>query len=219
MKLYRLSYIAVMVLLMQQHVLAQRKDTLRVDSAVITPGSPPTVVKRSVYDSMLARFNPRTAALRSAIIPGWGQAYNKKYWKIPIVYAALGITGYVFIDNLKYYRGVRYAYKVLINKDSANFDNVGDEFEFAVRNNYITSLRTARNEVRKNIDYSVLFFIAFWGLNVVDATVDAHLKSFDVSSELSLKIKPNILSNTQVAGLSLVFDIHKAKSKPLTLPQ
>ena len=71
------------------------------------------------------------------------------------------------------------------------------------------SLRFNRNEFRRNIDYTVLVFIALWGLNVVDATVDAHLKSFDVSPDLSLRIKPGHSEMANTSGLSLVLHIGK----------
>ncbi|KYP13936.1 DUF5683 domain-containing protein [Flavihumibacter sp. CACIAM 22H1] len=165
--------------------------------------------------------NPRKATIRSAIIPGWGQVYNKKYWKVPIVYAALGITGYVFFDNIKTYREVRFAYKVTAGKDTASWDKVAPYLRVFVENNAVSSLDNYRREFRRNIDYSVLVFLLFWGLNVVDATVDAHLKEFDVSPELSMKLKPLLPNNTyqlglgNTAGLSLVFDIHKAKPAKL----
>lgn len=168
-----------------------------------------------------AAHSPRKATIRSAIIPGWGQVYNKKYWKVPIVYAALGITGYVFFDNIKTYREVRYAYNVTVSRDTANWDKVAPYLRVFVENNATSSLDNYRREFRRNIDYSVLVFLLFWGLNVVDATVDGHLKEFDVSPELSMKLKPLLPNNTyqigvgNTMGLSLVFDIHKAKSVKL----
>lgn len=165
----------------------------------------------------LVRHDPRKATIRSAILPGWGQATNKKYWKIPIVYAALGITGYVFLDNIKTYKEVQYAYQVSVEKDTANYDNVADYLKPFVPDE-VTSLDNYRREFRRNIDYSVLVFLLFWGLNVVDATVDAHLRDFDVSPNLSMKIKPMLPVGSMTGisagtGISLVFDIHKAKGK------
>lgn len=176
--------------------------------------SPPAVT------DTLVKHDPRKATIRSAIIPGWGQATNKKYWKIPIVYAALGITGYVFFDNIKTYKEVQYAYKVSVEKDTANYDNVADYLKPFVPDE-VTSLDNYRREFRRNIDYSVLVFLLFWGLNVVDATVDAHLRDFDVSPNLSMKIKPmlpvgGMPGTTTGTGISLVFDIHKAKGKLFT---
>lgn len=167
------------------------------------------------------KHDPRKATIRSAIVPGWGQAYNKKYWKIPVVYAALGVTGYIFFDNIKTYKEVRYAYRVTVGKDTANWVNVADYLKPFVEGGYTTSLDNYRREFRRNIDYSVLVFLLFWGLNVIDATVDAHLKEFDVSPTLSMKLKPMLPSQPVAGGmpagtgLSLVFDLHKAKPKTL----
>ncbi|MEO6917385.1 MAG: DUF5683 domain-containing protein, partial [Chitinophagaceae bacterium] len=156
-------------------------------------------------------FIPRVAALRSAIIPGWGQVYNKKYWKVPIVYGALGATAAVFAFNLSQYNKVQFAYRALINNDSAAKKMVDANLKPFIDANASNDLRTYRNEYRKDIDYSVLVFLVFWGLNVVDATVDAHLKGFDVSDDLSLKIKPGYSPIANTTGLSLVFDIHKGR--------
>ncbi|ULQ53511.1 DUF5683 domain-containing protein [Flavihumibacter fluvii] len=177
----------------------------------------PKEVEAVLQADSAKKYNPRIATIRSAILPGWGQATNKKYWKIPIVYAALGITGYVFFDNVKTYNEVQYAYQVSVGKDTANYDNVADYLKPFVPDE-VTSLDNYRREFRRNIDYSVLVFLLFWGLNVVDATVDAHLKDFDVSPNLSMKIKPmlpagGLQGNTAGTGISLVFDIHKAKGK------
>jgi hypothetical protein len=175
-----------------------------------------TLRKKSNIDTISKKPNhPRRAAIRSALIPGWGQAYNKKYWKVPIVYAALGITGYIFFDNLQTYKDVKYAYKVAATKDTANYANVPDYLQQHVIRGNVNGLDNYRREVRRNIDYSVLIFMLFWGLNVIDATVDAHLKEFDVSPTLSMKFKPQLPNGTygSVAGLTLKFDIHSAKSK------
>ena len=171
--------------------------------------TPESVIIEADKDSLNNVHSPRKAAIRSALIPGWGQVYNKKYWKVPIVYGALGTTGVVFAYNLKTYKELRLAYKGKYNarvfKDSTDY--------FKMEPRYIPiseeSLRFNRNEFRRNIDYTVLVFIALWGLNVVDATVDAHLKSFDVSPDLSLKIKPGHSELANTSGLSLVLKIGK----------
>jgi len=169
-------------------------------------------------DSVTSPVNhARKAALRSAILPGWGQAYNKKYWKIPIVYAALGTTGYIFADNIKTYREYRFAYAARIKADP-NYTRTPDSTDYnKLKQIYKIispeSIKSARDEFRRYIDYSVLFFIVFWGLNVVDATVDAHLREFDISPDLSLKIKPSVNPQWNTAGVSLVFNIGKNHSK------
>jgi hypothetical protein len=73
------------------------------------------------------------------------------------------------------------------------------------------ALRNYRTAFRQNVDYTVLFFIAFWGLNVVDATVDGHLKAFEVNDNLSLQLKQGYSQMANTSGLSLVLDIHSKK--------
>lgn len=167
-------------------------------------------IKKPAKDSTAKKkFSPRIAALRSAILPGWGQIYNKKYWKLPIVYGALGVSGGIFFYNLKNYKDTRFAYRVKYNmrvfqKDSSLYSQIRDELKPLSEE----SLRFYRNEFRRDIDYSALIFLLLWGLNVVDATVDAHLKSFDVSPDLTLNIKPGYSEMAGTNGLSLVLNIH-----------
>ena len=155
------------------------------------------------------KFDPKKAAMRSAIIPGWGQAYNKKYWKIPIVYGALGTTAGVFFFNINTYKKLRQAYIYSVDTIAANDKLIDPRFQGLSPE----SIKSYRNSVRQDVDYSVLIFLVFWGLNVVDATVDAHLKAFDVSPDIGMRIKPgfNYMSNN--AGVSLVFFLKDKKSK------
>jgi len=159
-------------------------------------------------DSVLRVHSPKKAALRSAILPGWGQAYNKRYWKIPIVYTALGVTGYIFFDNLDTYRDLRFAYRAKYlaslppgqGRDTTLLSRVKQRFV----NYSAEDIRYYRDEYRRNIDYSALVFILFWGLNVVDAAVDAHLRSFDVSPDLSFRFKAGYSEMAGTNGISLV---------------
>jgi hypothetical protein len=156
-------------------------------------------------------YNPRIASYRSAILPGWGQYTNKKIWKIPVVYAALGVTTYLFFRNSKQYREARDSYTNAIDGDTSNDYQIPQPY-YTIRSQP-ERIRTFRNQVRQNVDYSVLFFIIFWGLNVVDATVDAHLKTFDVSDDLSLQIKPGYSQLAGTNGISLVLNIGKTRTK------
>lgn len=100
---------------------------------------------------------------------------------------------------------------------------IDPKLQIFVINQDDNSLRTYRNEFRKNEDYSVLFFMLFWGLNIVDATVDAHLSSFDISPSLTMRLdQPS--GGVTIAGpggpgmgLSLVFDWHKSRNRTLTM--
>ena len=156
-------------------------------------------------------YNPNIATYRSAIIPGWGQATNKKYWKIPVVYAALGTTTYIFFRNVKQYNEAKNAYLNAVDGDPANDSEIPQPY-FSLKDQP-DRIKTFRNQVRQNVDYTVLFFILFWGLNVVDATVDAHLKTFDVSDDLSLQIKPGYSQLANTNGISIVLNIGKNRSK------
>ncbi|RYG22686.1 MAG: hypothetical protein EOO01_44965, partial [Chitinophagaceae bacterium] len=113
-------------------------------------------------------YNPGKAALRSAIIPGLGQIYNRKYWKVPIVYGALGTTAGIFIYNLQWYRRTRYAYKAVVDTSPTPYPNIYPDLQFLVDRGDAQNLSYLRDQYRRDIDYSVVFFLVFWGLNVVD---------------------------------------------------
>ena len=166
--------------------------------------------KQNRYDSATAAHPPKKAALKSALVPGLGQIYNKKIWKVPIVYGALGTSGAIFFYNLNNYQDTRFAYRVKYNMrvnrtDSALFSQIKPNLQPLPEE----SLKYYRNQFRRDIDFSVLFFIVLWGLNVVDAAVDAHLKSFDVGNDLSLRIAPGYSETAATHGLSLRLTIGK----------
>lgn len=160
-----------------------------------------------------SKFDPHKATIRSAILPGWGQAYNKKYWKIPIVYGALGVSAGIFFFNLKTYKELRQSVSYRLDNNPANDTLI--PLDLAPLST--ESLIFYRNAYRQNIDYSVLAFLVLWGLNVVDATVDAHLKGFDVSPNLTMKVKPQFKFETNTAALSLVFQF-KQRNHGVKLP-
>jgi Family of unknown function (DUF5683) len=185
-------------------------------------GKKMTQAERDSIDKRL-HDNPKRATIYSAILPGAGQVYNKKYWKVPIVYAAIGIPAYAFFYNKSWYLKCQYALTVCVNL--ANNGSVGDDslkkvapelLPFVTTNDQ-NGIITNRDSFRKNQDYSVLFFLLFYGLNIVDATVDAHLKDFNVSSDLSFQIKPMILPGpTPSAGITLAFNFHKPRFHELS---
>jgi hypothetical protein len=147
-------------------------------------------------------FSPHKATVRSAILPGWGQVYNRQVWKVPLVYGAIGTTAGIFFYNLNNYRGLRRAYILLNDQDRQNDSIVDPKFRILS----VNSIQFYRNEFRRNVDYSVLAFLIAWGLNVVDATVSAHLRQFDVSDDLSLQIRPTLNPQTGL-GVGLVVNI------------
>ena len=210
-------FVIALILTIPVLSMAQKKDSLIVKDTTGKVVASQKVKKGLWRDSAGNRvYSPRKAAIYSAILPGLGQVYNKKYWKVPIVYAAVGIPVYTFFDNMKWYKRTKYALAVV---SSPNFPNNTDSIEAVnsklqslVRNGQASSILNYRNEFRKDMDYSILFTLLFWGLNVVDATVDAHLKGFNVNDNLTMQIKPAILSASSV-GVSIVFKFADNHSK------
>ncbi|GAB5399754.1 MAG: DUF5683 domain-containing protein [Aureisphaera sp.] len=175
---------------------AQKTDTLSVEK------ERQLVVQDTVkvpYDPLA----PSKAAFYSAVLPGLGQAYNKRYWKIPIVYAGIGTGVYFYLQNTDDYNRFRDAYK----RRLAGFTD--DEFQGISDDRLIDAQRTAS----RNRDVSIIVSIVFYILNIIDANVDAHLRQYNVSEDLS--IQPSILRNQNTGvintqgnyGLSLKFNL------------
>lgn len=124
---------------------------------------------------------PGRAALYSLIIPGAGQAYNKKYWQVPIVWAGVGTAGYFMDFNTKKYNMHRDAYKNRILGEPVHPDLERYSAE------EIRNLRDQWNEYRQ---LSIFVFAATWIANSAHAFVSAHLKDFDISDDLSMQVLP-----------------------------
>jgi len=136
----------------------------------------------------MKKHSPKTASWL-ALIPGAGQIYNKKYWKLPIVYAGLGTTSfliYYYHDLTSMYRK---EYVARVGKDTVNFnpkltDIISDEGVLAQRNKY-----------RRNMEICVAACAVVYLLSIIDAAVDAHLFYYDISENLSMSVRPNINFN------------------------
>ncbi|HUQ66808.1 MAG TPA: DUF5683 domain-containing protein [Flavitalea sp.] len=188
-------------------------DTIPVFSDTTQLNDTGVVKTKSGKDSVVVKkkvHSPRRATMRSLIIPGWGQIYNKKYWKVPLVYGAIGVPAYLFTYNRKWYSKTKYALSIVANNrytGSAAADSlakIDPALKFLVDAKQEGSLVNYRNQFRRDMDYSILFTVLMWGLNIVDATVDGHLIGFDVGDELSMKIRPTFLPNTTTPALSFV---------------
>jgi hypothetical protein len=205
---------------------AQQKDSTQVKQpvdSVLEKKDSMYAAKKSAprKDSLeeAQRKHYKRATLYSAILPGAGQVYNKKYWKVPIVYAAIGIPVYAFFFNKSWYQKCQYALTVTVNGSTGDsLAKVDPALLPYVTSGDVNGIITNRDNFRKNQDYSVIFFLLFYGLNIVDATVDAHLKDFNVNSDLSFKIKPMIMPGpTPSAGITLAFDFHKPRPRGLIM--
>lgn len=140
--------------------------------------------------------DPRTATILSAILPGAGQIYNEKTWKVPIIYGGFA-TNLYFID----FNGRRYR---LFREELRAFDQQGQSEVFPNLNR--DALVRNVDTWRRYRDLNYIVFAAIHVLNIVDAQVDAHLSGFDVSDDISMKFEPsyeNLLAGGRVIGLSL----------------
>ena len=157
--------------------------------------------KEIVVDSLSIKHSPRKATIYSALLPGLGQVYNKKYWKVPILYGAFALTGY-FI----HYNDVRYH---KYNKELiARENNDTTSFNSSLVNLDITSIKSASDDFRRYRDLDVIITALIYVLNIIDAHVDAHLFYFNVDDNLSLRVTPKLqqLQNQAIVpNLSLTF--------------
>lgn len=139
--------------------------------------------------------SPRKASIYSAVLPGLGQAYNQKYWKIPIVYVGLGAFSYLAIDNHNEFNRFKNAYM-------QRADGEQDEF-YGILNEQ--ALINEMDRWRKFRDYNIIGIVAIYVLQIVDANVDAHLYNFDVSDDLSFRFAPGIINKEVLPRPGLEF--------------
>ncbi|WP_310378929.1 DUF5683 domain-containing protein [Flavobacterium sp.] len=156
------------------------------------------VVKDTLKSIDIDPLTPAKAAFYSAILPGLGQAYNKKYWKIPLVYGAIGTSLYFYADSNKKYNQYRDAYKRRLEGYS------DDKFSYLDDSRLIAGQKF----YQRNRDLSVLVALAFYVLNIVDANVDAALIQFNVNENLSVRptVYPNDVTFKTNVGLTLNYN-------------
>lgn len=156
------------------------------------------VAKDTVKSNDIDPLTPAKAAFYSAILPGLGQAYNKKYWKIPIVYGAIGVSMYYYIDSNKSYHQYRDAYKRRLE------GYTDDQFSYLDESRLIS----AQKFYQRNRDLSALFVVGFYVLNIIDANVDAALIQFNVNENLSVRpdVYMNDVTSTANVGLTLNYN-------------
>jgi hypothetical protein len=188
-----------------------KKDSVRItndSSRPISLAKKDTVVKH----------DPRKATMRSLMIPGWGQAYNKQAWKIPFVYGIIAIPTVLYFYNDSYYKKTKFAYEALYAAQQTGDTSQLKFIDKSIKNAdgsllSISSYQSYRNAFRQGRDYSVLWFLLAWGLQVADATVFGHLKDFDVGNNLSMDINPTFNPVTKTPGLGLTLNIKSPTRK------
>ncbi|WP_153796940.1 DUF5683 domain-containing protein [Foetidibacter luteolus] len=195
----------------QQLINSSALDTAR---PVVLPDTvKPLVVKK---DSVTKRQHiPSKATIRSAIFPGLGQIYNRQYWKLPLVYAAVGIPAGFFFYNNTWYKKTRTAYDIVVNGQTERYGEIDPALIIKSTGQPLDaeSLQFYRNAYRRDRDYSILYFLLAWGVQVVDATVSGHLKNFDVSEDISMNIQPTYNTDTRTPSLSVAFNFKKPAPK------
>ncbi len=144
------------------------------------------------------------AAVYSAVLPGLGQAYNKKYWKIPIIYAGFGVLGYFVVFNNNEYKDFKEAYIYVANGETYPIDN-----PYVTKYNQ-QQLKEAMDFYRRNRDLSIIIGALWYTLNILEAYVDAHFYDYDISEDLSVSLKPT-------TGYHAMFPANPAPGLKLTL--
>ena len=156
------------------------------------------LISDNIYGQTESRDGIQKITLMSTICPGLGQVYNKKYWKIPVIYSALGTSIYYYIKSNNTYHEYRSAYISETDNDSNTINNSG----------YSTSnLITLQDFYRNQRDLSGLLFLLTYCLNIIDASVDAHLTNYNLNDNLSLSLDINEIENTEILNFSLKLNL------------
>lgn len=172
-----------------------------VDSSLVV--KPKDSIASPLPDSIKINLHsPKKAAMYSAILPGLGQAYNKKYWKIPIVWGAMAFSIF-YVDSFnrsyKNYKN-RFDLKNRTIPTSYNSDSSVSIRANLFPNESLEFLKGNRDIARRNRDLFIIITTGIYILNIIDASVDAHLFYFDVSDDLSLKVLPDMYYNPNING-------------------
>lgn len=178
------------------------------DSSVVIPERP-----KGRRDGFFSKNypDPGKAGILSLVLPGAGQIYNRKWWKLPIVYGVLGGLTFWEIDNVRTYREYRDNYKWIVDGDATT--EPIPKYAGVDKDN----LRAARDDFRKYVEQTGLALGLAYLLTAADAFVDAHLQRFDVSDDLSLQLRPRVRSGPDagpVLGLALELQLGRSRPAP-----
>ena len=163
------------------------------------PDTLPTMQKQK-RDWATWRPNAKKAMWLAIVLPGAGQIYNRKYWKLPIVYGGFVGCAYALRWNNQMYRDYSQAYMDLMDNDPTTqsynqFLHLGVKIDDSNIERYKTLFKNRKDRFRRWRDLSVFCMIGVYALSIVDAYVDASLSEFDISDNLSLKVEPTLINN------------------------
>lgn len=184
------------------HISAQEESTTKETDSIQKDLKKNGIVMEDSLFTKRKEINPLApskAAFFSAVLPGLGQIYNKRYWKVPIVYAVLGSAIYGYKFNNDRYKLFRTAFK----REKAGFD-ANEVFAPQTPNFSTEALQNGQERYQRDRDLMLVLTIVAYALNVVDANVDAHLKQFNIDDNLSMDmdLKPYLDYNEITASPS-----------------
>jgi len=189
-------------------------DTVRIDSLAN---------EKMQFEKEKFKPNSKKATIYAAIFPGLGQIYNRKYWKLPLVYGSFIGCAYAITWNGNQYNGYRKAYlDFLYYLDGKPNDNSWDAYRYGsylrqdpstwtpdMSNTFSTNLKSARDYYRRYRDLSYIITVGVYAIWIIDAYVDAQLFDFDISPDLSMHVEPVLFDrtavNTRSVGMQLSF--------------
>ena len=184
-----LFLLGILLSLAFQQTEAQNVVFDTVGNAVITADTIVKQQKPAKTAKAKKPHSPTKATIMSACLPGLGQVYNGKWWKVPIVYAGLGGLGYLVYSNYSEYSAYLHAYEFQTGDLPEGVTLNAHETELA--NKYSSSqLQTYKESYRRDFEFYTILTVAWYGLNILDACVDGHLYNYDISDDLSLSVDP-----------------------------
>jgi Family of unknown function (DUF5683) len=201
-------FLLVLALVFAVSVVAQepklKTDSLAKDTSFWIHGSPKELPKLNT-NNLKFKPEPKKAVLYSLIFPGLGQIYNRKYWKLPLVYGGfIGLT-YAVSWNSQYYSDYSRAFKDIMSSDpytnTSWFSFVKTKYSSVtdVTSSEITSLKTSfrnrKNYYRRYRDLSIIGMVGLYAICAIDAYIDAQLFDFDISDNLSMRVEPAVISS------------------------
>ena len=184
-----LFLLGILLSLAFQQTEAQNVVFDTVGNAVITADTVVKQQKPAKTAKAKKPHSPTKATIMSACLPGLGQVYNGKWWKVPIVYAGLGGLGYLVYSNYSEYSAYLHAYEFQTGDLPEGVTLNAHETELA--NKYSSSqLQTYKESYRRDFEFYTILTVAWYGLNILDACVDGHLYNYDISDDLSFSVDP-----------------------------
>lgn len=184
-----LFLLGILIFLAFQQTEAQNIVFDTVGNTIITADTIAKEEKTAKVKKAKKPHSPQKATIMSACLPGLGQFYNGKWWKVPIVYAGLGGLGYLVYNN--YYEYTSYLHAYEFQTGDLPEGVTLNQHEIDLANTYSSSqLQTKKESYRRDFEFYGILTVAWYGLNIVDACVDGHLYNYDISDDLSLSIDP-----------------------------